>query len=126
MDDYSKPKATLVIKVCEHETLTGADGEQHLDFDDSVNAVNGLIGWLARSLAEVTEGDRKRIGEEILVAALYGWAFNQSKDAPDESDEDDFDDDDLDEDDFDNDGLDEDEPDEDEPDEDDFEEYPSN
>jgi hypothetical protein len=107
MDDYSKPKATLVIKVMEHETLTGADGEQYLDFDDSVNAVNGLIGWLARSLAEVTEGDRKKIGEEILIAALYGWAFNQPQETSDEDGE---------EDDFENDGFDE----------DDFEEYPTN
>lgn len=103
MDDYSKPKATLVIKVLEHETLTGADGEQHLDFDDSVNAVNGLIGWLARSLAGADEADVQRVGSELLVAALYGWTFNRNMDVPDESDEmpDDgeLDDDDLDEDD---------------------------
>jgi len=106
MDDYSKPKATLVIKIMEHETLTGADGDQHLDFDDSVNAVNGLIGWLARSLAEVNEGDRQKIGSEILVAALYNWAFNQHPDMPDEDeDEDEDDDDDLGDDDLDDDDL---------------------
>jgi len=120
MDDYSKPKTTLVIKLMEHETLTGADGEQHLDFDDSVNVVNGLIGWLAQSLAETSEADRQRIGTEILVAALYGWEFERSTNTPDEDDdlpeESDFDDDDLDEDEDDTEELDEDE----------GEEYPPN
>jgi len=87
MDDYSKPKTTLVIKVLEHETLTGADGEQHLDFDDSVNAVNGLIGWLAQSLAETEESDKQTMGTEILVAALYAWTFNQPSGESDETDE---------------------------------------
>ena len=109
MDNYSKPKATLVIKVLEHETLTGADGEQHLDFDDSVNAVNGLIGWLARSLAEADETELQKVGSEILIAALYSWTFDRNMDIPDESDEADFDDDDLDEDEDDTEELDEDE-----------------
>ena len=126
MDDYSNPKATLVIKVCEHETLTGADGEQHLDFDDSVNAVNGLIGWLSQSLAEVTEGDKKKIGEEILIAALYGWEFNQPKNAHDEDDEDELGDDDLEEDEFDDDAFDEEGADEDEGDDDEGEGYSPN
>jgi len=111
MDDYSKPKATLVIKVLEHETLTGADGEQHLDFDDSVNAINGLIGWLAQSLAETEESDKQTMGTELLVAALYGWTFNEHSGESDETDEL-LDDDDSDDDDFDDDTeeLDEDEP----------------
>jgi hypothetical protein len=124
MDDYSKPKATLVIKVLEHETLTGADGEQHLDFDDSVNAVNGLIGWLARSLAETSETELQKVGSEILIAALYSWTFDRNMDIPDESDEADFDDDDLDEDEDDTEELDED--DTEELDEDESEEFPPN
>lgn len=97
MDDLSKPKATLVIKVMEHGTITGADGDGHLEFDDCINAVNGLIDWMARSLAEINEADRQRIGAEILTAALYSWTFDRPMDAPDEpddlSEEDDLDDD---------------------------------
>lgn len=103
MDDYSKPKTTLVIKVMEHETLTGADGEQRLDFDDSVNAVNGLIGWLARSLAGEDDLEMQKIGSDILVAALYSWTYDRpSRPMRDETgellDDDDFDDDEYDDD----------------------------
>jgi hypothetical protein len=115
MEDFSQPKATLVIKVMEHGTITGADGAGHLEFDDCVNAVNGLIDWMARSLADVNEGDRERIGTEILTAALYSWTFDQHMDAAEEGE------DLLDEDDVDEDNLDEDEPDE-----DDIEEVPPN
>src|SRR5512135_2890504 len=87
MEDFSKPKATLVIKVMEHGTITGADGAGHLEFDDCVNAVNGLIDWMARSLAEINESDRERVGTEILVAALNSWTFDQQMDAS-EDDED--------------------------------------
>lgn len=125
MDDYSKPKATLVIKVLEHETLTGADGEQHLDFDDSVNAVNGLIGWLARSLAGADETELQKVGSEILIAALYSWTFNRTANARDEDEEDDILDEDAEEDDPDEE-FDEDEPDEDEFDEDGGEDFSSN
>ena len=112
MEDFSKPKATLVIKVMEHGTITGADGAGHLEFDDCVNAVNGLIDWMARSLADVNEDDRERIGTEILVAALNSWTFDQQMDASDE-DEDLLDEDLLDEEDDDEEEADEDEPDED-------------
>ncbi len=96
MEDFSKPKATLIIKVMEHGTITGADGAGHLEFDDCVNAVNGLIDWMARTLAEVNEGERERIGSEILVAALNSWTFDQQMDASEE-DEDVLDEDLLDE-----------------------------
>ncbi len=87
MEDFSKPKATLIIKVMEHGTITGADGAGHLEFDDCVNAVNGLIDWMARSLADINETDRERVGTEILVAALNSWTFDQQMDAS-EDDED--------------------------------------
>lgn len=110
MEDFSKPKATLIIKVMEHGTITGADGAGHLEFDDCVNAVNGLIDWMARSLADINETDRERVGVEILVAALNSWTFDQQVDASDESEdvpdeelldeeEDDADEDEVDEDD---------------------------
>jgi len=97
MEDFSKPKATLVIKVMEHGTITGADGAGHLEFDDCVNAVNGLIDWMARSLGDINEGGREKIGTEILVAALHSWTFDQQIDGPDE-DENPLDEDLLDED----------------------------
>jgi hypothetical protein len=116
MDDFSKPKATLVIKVMEHGTITGAEGAGHLEFDDCVNAVTGLIDWMARSLAEANEADREQVGTEILVAALNSWTFEQQMDASEE-------DEDL----LDEDLLDEGEDDEDGPDEDDSdEEFPPN
>jgi hypothetical protein len=103
MEDFSKPKATLIIKVMEHGTITGAEGGGHLEFDDCVNAVNGLIDWMARSLAEVNDTDGQKIGSEILTAALYSWTFDrhvdaseESEDLPDEEDEA-YDEEDLDE-----------------------------
>jgi len=87
MEEFSKPKATLIIKVMEHGTITGAEGGGHLEFDDCVNAVNGLIDWMARSLAEVNETEEQRIGSEILTAALYSWTFDRHVDASEESED---------------------------------------
>jgi len=87
MEDFPKPKATLVIKVMEHGTITGADGAGHLEFDDCVNAVNGLIDWMARSLADINEAEREKIGSEILVAALYSWTFDRQMDASEEDED---------------------------------------
>lgn len=87
MEEFSKPKATLIIKVMEHGTITGAEGAGHLEFDDCVNAVNGLIDWMARSLADINETDRERVGTEILVAALNSWTFDQQMDASEEDED---------------------------------------
>ncbi len=122
MEDFSTPKATLVIKVMEHGTITGADGAGHLEFDDCVNAVNGLIDWMARSLADINETDRERIGTEILVAALNSWTFDQQMDASAEEEDEDL----LEEDLMDEEEDDDEEDDEDEPDEDSDEEFHPN
>src|SRR5512141_2791402 len=87
MEEFSKPKATLIIKVMEHGTITGAEGAGHLEFDDYVNAVNGLIDWMARSLADINETDRERVGTEMLVAALNSWTFDQQMDASEEDED---------------------------------------
>jgi hypothetical protein len=87
MEEFSKPKATLIIKVMEHGTITGAEGGGRLEFDDCVNAVNGLIDWMARSLAEVNETNEERIGAEILTAALYSWTFDRHVDESEESED---------------------------------------
>lgn len=87
MEEFSKPKATLIIKVMEHGTITGAEDGGHLEFDDCVNAVNGLIDWMARSLGEVNEVGEQKIGAEILTAALYSWTFDRHVDASEDSED---------------------------------------
>jgi hypothetical protein len=98
-------KARLIVNVMEHGTVIGTDDPIELEFEDCVNAVTGLVGWLASTLGEVNEDTDQEIGTAILADALHQWTFdkhtNLSDESEDESDEDDLgDDDDLDEDPF--------------------------
>jgi len=77
MEEPSQPKATLIVKVMEHGTITGTDEPIDLDFDDCVGAVGGLVGWLADALAEANEADKHEIGAAILVDALHHWTFDE-------------------------------------------------
>jgi hypothetical protein len=88
MGFVSKPKATLIIKVMEHGTIVGAEGEGDLEFEDCVNAIDGLIDWMARAMEEVNETDYDKIGSDMLIAALHRWTFEeQEEDELEESDE---------------------------------------
>ena len=87
MGFVSKPKATLIVKVMEHGTIVGAEGEGDLEFEDCVNAIEGLIDWMARAMEEVNESDHDKIGSDMLIAALHRWTFEEHEDASEESDE---------------------------------------
>jgi hypothetical protein len=87
MENLSQPKATLTVKVMEHGTIVGTDDPICLEFEDCVNAVDGLVHWMATILAEVNDADAEKIGSDILIAALNQWTFDEHID-----DEDDLDD----------------------------------
>ncbi len=86
MDFASTPKATLIVKVMEHGTLVGAEGDGDLEFEDCVNAIEGLVDWMARAMEEVNESGRDKIGSDMLIAALHRWTFEEHEDASEESD----------------------------------------
>jgi hypothetical protein len=79
--------ARLVVDVKEHGTVVGTDDPVNLEFEDCVNAVSGLVDWLARALAEVNEEGHETIGSAILIETLHQWAFNEHMDAASEADE---------------------------------------
>jgi len=79
--------ARLVVDVREHGTVVGTDDPVNLEFEDCVNAVNGLVDWLARALVEVNEEGHESIGSAILIETLHQWTFNQEIDASGEADE---------------------------------------
>jgi hypothetical protein len=87
MNFASKPKATLIVKVMEHGTLVGAEGEGDLEFEDCVNAIEGLVDWMARAMEEVNDDDGGKIGSDMLIAALHRWTFDEHEDASEESEE---------------------------------------
>ena len=80
MENSAQPKATLIIKVMEHGTITGTDDAVCLEFEDCVNAVGGLVGWLAETLAEVNDAPEDEIGAAILIDALHHWTFDEQMD----------------------------------------------
>jgi hypothetical protein len=88
MGFVSKPKATLIVKVMEHGTIVGAEGNGDLEFEDCVNAIQGLVDWMARAMEEANEEDHDKIGSDMLIAALHRWTFEEHEDASEESDED--------------------------------------
>jgi hypothetical protein len=84
MERIPQPKARLVINIMDHGTIVGTDDPVSLEFEDCVNAVDGLIDWLARALAEVNDTGAEKIGSDILVAALHNWTFNEHDDVSDD------------------------------------------
>ena len=80
MENLSQPKATLIVKVMEHGTITGTDDPVCLEFEDCVNAVGGLVGWLAETLAEVNDAPKEEIGSAILIDVLHHWTFDEQID----------------------------------------------
>lgn len=97
MENASQPKATLTVRVMDHGTVVGTNDPISLEFEDCVNAVDGLVHWMASILAEVNDEDMERIGSDIMIAALSQWTFDEHIDECDECG--DFDDEDEDEDD---------------------------
>ncbi len=84
MDFASKPKATLIVKIMEHGTLVGAEGDGDLEFEDCINAIEGLVDWMARAMEESNESDHDKIGSDMLVAALHRWTFEEHEDTSEE------------------------------------------
>jgi len=90
-------KARLIVNVMDHGTIVGTDDPVELEFEDCVNAVTGLLGWLASTLGEVNNDTDQEIGTAILVDALHQWTFHndtaESDESEDEPEEDDLDED---------------------------------
>ncbi len=84
MEHMHRRGARLVVDVREHGTVVGTDDPVNLEFEDCVNAVSGLVDWLARALAEANEEGHETIGSAILIETLHQWTFNQEVDASEE------------------------------------------
>jgi hypothetical protein len=87
MENPSQPRARLIVNVNEHGTVVGTDDPVSLEFEDCVTAVNGLVDWLARALAEANEESSEEIGSAILIDALHHWTFDEHIDASDDGDD---------------------------------------
>lgn len=77
MERIPQPKARLIVNVMEHGTIVGTDDAVALEFDDCVNAVQGLASWLGEVLAEVNDEDGMEITSAILIDALHRWTFDE-------------------------------------------------
>jgi len=77
MERLPQSKARLIVNVMEHGTIVGTDDAGMLEFDDCVNAVEGLASWLGEALAEVNEEDGIEITSAILIDALHRWTFDE-------------------------------------------------
>jgi hypothetical protein len=80
MEYVPQPKARLIVNVMENGTVVGTDDPVTLEFEDCVNAVGGLVDWLAGVLSEVNDADAAEIGTAILVDALHHWTFDEQAD----------------------------------------------
>ncbi len=80
-------KARLIVNVMEHGAVVGTDDPVELEFEDCVNAVTGLVGWLASTLGEVNDAPDEEIGTAILVDALHQWTFDKHTDIGNESED---------------------------------------
>ena len=87
MEHIPQPKARLIVDVMEHGTVVGTDEPASLEFEDCVNAVTGLVAWLADTFAEVNEAPAEEIGTAILVDALHHWIFDEEIDESDRYEE---------------------------------------
>ena len=87
MEPTHRRGARLVVDVREHGTVVGTDDPVNLEFEDCVNAVSGLVDWLARALAEVNDEGHETIGSAILIETLHQWTFNQHVDENGETDD---------------------------------------
>ena len=87
MEHIPQPKARLIVDVMEHGTVVGTDERASLEFEDCVNAVTGLVAWMADTFAEVNEAPAEEIGTAILVDALHHWTFDEKIDESDRYEE---------------------------------------
>lgn len=92
MENASEPRATLTVRVMDHGTIVGTDEPICLDFEDCVNAADGLVHWMASILAEANDADMEKIGSDILIAALSQWTFDEHIDEVEDFDDEDEDD----------------------------------
>ena len=88
MERIPQPKARLIVNIMDHGTVVGTDDPVALEFEDCVNAVTGLVGWLASTLGEVNDATDEEIGTAILVDALHQWTFDKRTDLSGESEDD--------------------------------------
>lgn len=87
MEHIPQPRARLIVDVMEHGTVVGTDEPVSLEFEDCVNAVTGLVAWMADTFAEVNEAPAEEIGTAILVDALHHWTFDETIDESDRYEE---------------------------------------
>jgi hypothetical protein len=80
MENIPQPKARLIVNIMEHGTVVGTDDPVALEFDDCVNAVIGLVNWMADTFAEVNDSPAEEIGAAMLVDALHHWTFDERVD----------------------------------------------
>lgn len=88
MESIPPRKARLIVNVMDHGTVVGTDDPVTLEFDDCVNAVQGLASWLGEVLSEVNDADGMEITSAILIDALHRWTFDEHIDESDEGLED--------------------------------------
>lgn len=93
MENASQPRATLTVKVMDHGTIVGTNEPICLDFEDCVNAVDGLVHWMASVLAETNDADMEKIGSDVLIAALGQWTFDEHIDEVEDFDDEEDDED---------------------------------
>lgn len=91
MERLPQSKARLIVNVMNHGTVVGTEDSVTLEFEDCVNAVQGLASYLGDLLSEVNAEDGYEITSAILIDALHHWTFDEHIDDSGEDDED-FDD----------------------------------
>lgn len=94
MERLPQSRARLIVNVMSHGTVVGTEDAVRLEFEDCVNAVQGLASYLGELLSEVNAEDGYEITSAILIDALHHWTFDEHIDdsGQDDEDDEDFDD----------------------------------
>ena len=92
MERLPQSRARLIVNVMNHGTVVGTEDAVRLEFEDCVNAVQGLASYLGELLIDVKQKTAYEITSAILIDALHHWTFDEHIDDSAEDDED-FDDD---------------------------------
>ena len=78
MERLPQSRARLIVNVMNHGTVVGTEDAVRLEFEDCVNAVQGLASYLGELLSEVNAEDGYEITSAILIDALHHWTFDES------------------------------------------------
>ena len=92
MERLPQSRARLIVNVMNHGTVVGTEDAVRLEFEDCVNAVQGLASYLGELLSDFKAKTAYEITSAILIDALHHWTFDEHIDDSAEDDED-FDDD---------------------------------